>query len=188
MGNYGRYQFTDLAAGDYSVGFEDSLSEGKSFVAPGVGDDATDSDVDARGLTGPIRVVAGKEVTNVDAGVADLIFQVRKDFSNIVAYLDCDGQDGDEIFKMKFEFKDNDDGINAVSLSQIQDAVDLAGYGDCEVLAATVKAGKNKGGYGPGEGQFFDADPGDAFDDGTRAKADAQIHVTDDFASIFLFA
>ena len=75
----GNYRFDNLAAGDYVVMFEDSSAEGKSFIAPNVGDNGTtdaadDSDVidAANGKTAPVTVVAGQETENVDAGVQNL--------------------------------------------------------------------------------------------------------------------
>ena len=69
----GTYLFEGLDPGDYVVQFEDSLADGKAFVAPDAGDDATDSDVDpATGRTGPVTVTSGKTTLNVDAGVADM--------------------------------------------------------------------------------------------------------------------
>lgn len=68
----GTYYFSNIAAGDYVVMFEDSTAEGLQFVAqnaPGA-DEAVDSDVDpATGRTGLVTVVAGYETTDVDAGV-----------------------------------------------------------------------------------------------------------------------
>ena len=67
----GNYSFTNLAAGDYKVMFEDSSAEDKQFIAQNAGnDDTDDSDVDpANGMTGTVSVVAGEETTDVDAGV-----------------------------------------------------------------------------------------------------------------------
>lgn len=71
----GTYRFEDLAARDYVVQFEDSVAEGKQFVAPdanqsGATDSANDSDVlGTDGKTAPVTVVAGQETRDVDAGV-----------------------------------------------------------------------------------------------------------------------
>ncbi len=69
----GNYTFTNLAAGEYVVMFEDSVAEGKDFVAPDStnGDDTNDSDVVdlVNGKTAPVTVVAGETTENVDAGV-----------------------------------------------------------------------------------------------------------------------
>ena len=67
----GNYQFVQLAAGNYSVGFS-NLPAGYSFIPTGSTDDtnATNSDVNpGTGRTGLITLSAGENETDVDAGV-----------------------------------------------------------------------------------------------------------------------
>ncbi|NBZ87707.1 SdrD B-like domain-containing protein [Stagnihabitans tardus] len=69
----GRYSFTNLAPGSYVVGFQDSASEHRSFVAANVGgDDTIDSDANAgTGLTGVVSVLEGQTTKDVDVGVSE---------------------------------------------------------------------------------------------------------------------
>ena len=69
----GNYSFTNLLAGSYVVGFEDSAAQSRSFVAANVGgNDTIDSDADAMtGKTAPVSVVANQTTQDVDAGVQE---------------------------------------------------------------------------------------------------------------------
>ncbi len=64
----GNYSFANLAAGAYVVMF--APTDGASFVTPGQGDEADDSDVDGNGMTAPVTVNEGENTPNVDAGVS----------------------------------------------------------------------------------------------------------------------
>ncbi|MEQ1675371.1 MAG: SdrD B-like domain-containing protein [Chitinophagaceae bacterium] len=65
----GNYIFTDLAAGNYTVGFS-NLPSGFTFTAPGAGTAATGSDANpATGRTGTITLAAGQTNLDVDAGI-----------------------------------------------------------------------------------------------------------------------
>ncbi len=181
----GGYAFTNVLAGDYVMAFEDSLAEGKRFVQPDQGgDDTIDSDVidPATGRTAPVTVVVGADTSDVDAGVFDQAFTVKKAISNIVVYLDCDGLAGDRITKVKFD--DFDFRTKELHLSQVEDALAAVGFEDCDVLGLTVKAGNNKGGFGPGEGQYFDVDLTDSLMTGTRAKAGFEFDADDAFGFV----
>lgn len=92
------------------------------------------------------------------------------DISNIVVYLDCDGDAGDAITKVKFDSFAS--GFPSLLVSEIEAAVSAVGFGGCELDGVTIKAGNNGGGFGPGEGEWFDLDPDDAVIDGTTAAAD----------------
>ena len=65
----GRYEFADLAAGQYRVRFE--LPAGYDFTARGVGGDVgLDSDADvATGVTGCVALAAGETNATIDAGL-----------------------------------------------------------------------------------------------------------------------
>ncbi|MEU5694314.1 SdrD B-like domain-containing protein [Actinosynnema sp. NPDC020468] len=70
----GRYAFTDLAPGTYTVQF--TAPNGKTFTTPGASDGAKNSDVDrATGLSGPVVIaIADGRITrktDLDAGVVD---------------------------------------------------------------------------------------------------------------------
>ncbi|MEO0362400.1 MAG: SdrD B-like domain-containing protein, partial [Pseudomonadota bacterium] len=68
----GAYSFSNLAAGDYVVMFEDGAAEGRSFVDANIGSDAADSDVDpSSGKTAAVAVAAGETTIDVDAGVEE---------------------------------------------------------------------------------------------------------------------
>lgn len=65
----GKYLFTDLAAGTYSVGFS-NVPAGYTFTTQGAGTAATGSDANQlTGKTGPITLVAGQVNLDVDAGI-----------------------------------------------------------------------------------------------------------------------
>lgn len=66
----GNYRFVNLAAGNYTVGFN-NLPTGFGFTGQDLGgNDNTDSDVNpSTGRTGTIAVAAGAAITNVDAGI-----------------------------------------------------------------------------------------------------------------------
>jgi hypothetical protein len=65
----GNYLFTDLAAGNYTVGFS-NLPDGFTFTTQGAGTAATGSDADpATGRTGTITLAAGQTNLDVDAGI-----------------------------------------------------------------------------------------------------------------------
>ncbi|MBW1637741.1 hypothetical protein G3H63_01400 [Microbacterium resistens] len=68
-GDDGSYRFTDLPYGDYQLRFTDP--EGRSWAPQNAGDDQTrDSDVDASGRTGAIRLDSDTPQANdVDAGL-----------------------------------------------------------------------------------------------------------------------
>jgi protocatechuate 3,4-dioxygenase beta subunit len=65
----GNYLFTDLAAGNYTVGFS-SLPAGFTFTTQGLGTAVTGSDANpATGRTGTITLAAGQTNLDVDAGI-----------------------------------------------------------------------------------------------------------------------
>ena len=65
----GNYIFTDLAAGNYTVGFS-NLPDGYTFTTPGLGTTATGSDANpATGRTATITLAAGQTNLDVDAGI-----------------------------------------------------------------------------------------------------------------------
>jgi protocatechuate 3,4-dioxygenase beta subunit len=65
----GNYLFTDLAAGNYTVGFS-NLPDGFTFTTEGLGTAATGSDANpATGRTGTITLAAGQTNLEVDAGI-----------------------------------------------------------------------------------------------------------------------
>jgi hypothetical protein len=65
----GNYLFTDLAAGNYTVGFS-NLPDGYTFTTPGLGTAATGSDANpATGRTATITLAAGQTNLDVDAGI-----------------------------------------------------------------------------------------------------------------------
>jgi hypothetical protein len=65
----GNYLFTDLGAGNYSVGFA-NIPDGYTFTTQGLGTVATGSDADpATGRTGTIALAAGEINLNNDAGI-----------------------------------------------------------------------------------------------------------------------
>lgn len=65
----GNYLFTDLAAGNYSVGFS-NLPFGYTFTVQGLGTAATGSDANpATGRTGTVTLAAGQTNLDVDAGI-----------------------------------------------------------------------------------------------------------------------
>ncbi|CAG1016682.1 partial Serine-aspartate repeat-containing protein F, partial [Anaerolineales bacterium] len=63
----GAYLFTNLAPGSYRVEFTAPM--GYTFTTPNVGNDATDSDANAAGVTGCYDIVAGQTNLTVDAGL-----------------------------------------------------------------------------------------------------------------------
>ncbi|MBK7434709.1 MAG: carboxypeptidase regulatory-like domain-containing protein [Chitinophagaceae bacterium] len=65
----GNYLFTDLAAGNYSVGFS-NLPAGFTFTVQGAGTTATGSDANpATGRTGTVTLAAGQVNLDLDAGI-----------------------------------------------------------------------------------------------------------------------
>lgn len=65
----GNYLFTDLAAGNYTVGFS-NLPDGYTFTQQGLGTAANGSDANpATGRTGTITLAAGQTNLDVDAGI-----------------------------------------------------------------------------------------------------------------------
>jgi hypothetical protein len=68
----GNYLFTDLGAGNYSVGFS-NITDGFTFTTQSAGTAATGSDADpATGRTGTITLAAGEINLNIDAGIRSL--------------------------------------------------------------------------------------------------------------------
>ncbi|MRR28947.1 hypothetical protein EG834_01115, partial [bacterium] len=63
----GAYLFTNLMPGSYRVEFTAPM--GYTFTLPNVGNDATDSDANASGVTGCYTLVAGQTNLTVDAGL-----------------------------------------------------------------------------------------------------------------------
>jgi hypothetical protein len=71
--NDGKYMFTNVDAGFYTVRF-DATSLGSNFVKANVGNDYIDSDVwtkyaNGTGVTGSFYVAKSKHVSNIDAGI-----------------------------------------------------------------------------------------------------------------------
>jgi hypothetical protein len=65
----GNYLFTNLAAGNYTVGFS-NIPAGYTFTTPGLGTVATGSDANpVTGRTATITLAAGQTNLNVDAGI-----------------------------------------------------------------------------------------------------------------------
>jgi hypothetical protein len=65
----GNYLFTDLAAGNYTVGFS-NIPDGFTFTTAGLGTAATGSDANpGTGRTGTITLAAGQTNLDVDAGI-----------------------------------------------------------------------------------------------------------------------
>lgn len=97
----GYYQFTNLAAGDYSVGFS-NLPAGYSFVSIWNSNDANGTNSDANpgtGKTGTITLSAGESEQDVDAGLVAGVPSGLGSLGNKVWYdLDSDGlQDAGEL-------------------------------------------------------------------------------------------
>ncbi|QSV45388.1 SdrD B-like domain-containing protein [Geobacter benzoatilyticus] len=67
----GFYSFTDLMPGSYRVEFV--APAGYAFTLPNVGNDATDSDASASGVTACVDLIAGQTNNTVDAGLYQLI-------------------------------------------------------------------------------------------------------------------
>lgn len=69
----GHYLFTDLAAGNYSVGFS-NVPAGFTFTTQGAGTAALGSDANpATGRTGTVALAAGQTNLDVDAGIRSLM-------------------------------------------------------------------------------------------------------------------
>ena len=69
----GKYLFTDLAAGNYTVGFS-NIPQGYTFTTQGLGTAATGSDANpATGRTGTITLAAGQTNLDVDAGIRSMM-------------------------------------------------------------------------------------------------------------------
>ncbi|MEJ8851434.1 SdrD B-like domain-containing protein [Variovorax rhizosphaerae] len=66
----GGYNFTGLKPGDYVVKF--TSPDGSTLTTANVGNDATDSDAGANGLTGVYTLTSGQTNTTVDAGFKPL--------------------------------------------------------------------------------------------------------------------
>ena len=71
----GLYLFDGLLPGDYEVTFSD-IDIDYGFTQQNVGDEATDSDADADGQTGPIALDYNECRDNVDAGIIQVCFNV----------------------------------------------------------------------------------------------------------------
>ncbi|WP_108260187.1 SdrD B-like domain-containing protein [Mangrovicoccus ximenensis] len=88
---WGTYNFACLAAGDYTVSFQDPATAkgaGYEFIAANVGADGEDSDVvtiDGNGSTAIVSVGVGACVWNVDAGIAAGTAEIGN-----LAFLDVD--------------------------------------------------------------------------------------------------
>ena len=85
----GNYLFTDLAAGNYTVGFS-NLPAGFTFTTQGLGTAATGSDANpATGRTATIALAAGQTNLDIDAGIRSMMAgtasignRVWNDFNN----------------------------------------------------------------------------------------------------------
>ncbi|MEO1495091.1 MAG: SdrD B-like domain-containing protein [Pseudomonadota bacterium] len=119
----GDYAFTNLAAGEYVVMFEDSIAEGKDFVAPDstTGDDTNDSDVVdlVNGKTAPVTVVAGETTENIDAGVEEPDPMTGQIGDTVWLDLFGDGILNDEDFDPFFSGRE--EGVEGVTV-QLKDA------------------------------------------------------------------
>ena len=87
----GDYSFIGLAAGDYTVTFEEQ--EGFGFVtADQGGDDTIDSDVDGTGTSFTITIGKGEVVTDIDAGIRPC-GQIDGQSQVNDVLIGCDGED-----------------------------------------------------------------------------------------------
>ncbi|MFK8029706.1 MAG: SdrD B-like domain-containing protein, partial [Gammaproteobacteria bacterium] len=69
----GMYGFTDLDPTlTYVVQFVNDPAMNMPFTTPNVGDDATDSDANADGITGPINLASGENNPTIDAGIVNV--------------------------------------------------------------------------------------------------------------------
>ncbi len=100
-----------------------------------------------------------------------------KAVSNVVIYADCENDDGIVDTKIKFDNFDEIGEIYVLTEEMLECALEATGYGDCDIEGVTVKAGNNKGGYGPGEGMFFDL--GNTPTSGSMDKADVKFEAAD---------
>jgi hypothetical protein len=66
----GLYTFDGLASGNYSILFSD-LPNGFEFTSPNIGDDNSDSDANADGVTPNITLPEGVFIDDIDAGIFD---------------------------------------------------------------------------------------------------------------------
>ncbi|MEO0360460.1 MAG: SdrD B-like domain-containing protein, partial [Pseudomonadota bacterium] len=116
----GDYFFGNLAARDYVVVFEGSAAEGRAFVEADVGDDASDSDVNAAGATAAVTVVAGRTTEDVDAGVAE---RPAPPDGSIECAIDFDGLDphGDPLAAGDFVSSLEGVSISAIRAQDIGD-------------------------------------------------------------------
>jgi hypothetical protein len=182
------------AIGEAGLGNGDTQTASVTVTAADLGLDAfttadlTDAIVGVRATSTTSDDLGGREgslkltgTCDPDEPVDDLVFgPFDKGISNIVIYADCDGNEtlGDTITKIKFDsfsgvdcdgdgVVNDGDEIFSLTLSQLYEALGAVGKSDCIILGVTIKAGSNDGGFGPGEGQFFDADPNTGIDTGT---------------------
>ncbi len=166
--------------------FEAFDSEGNSLgviviAAEGDGSDGKFGTVDLSQFEDVSQLV----VTFDESGaVDDLMYEIEqcitvdKDISNIVLYLDCE----DEVIKFKID--DFGDGVNEITVAELEQYLDKTDFGDCDILGLTIKAGNNGGEFGPGEGEYIDVITDDTFDTGTSAKADVEVSAADFFMHI----
>ncbi|MFK7886530.1 MAG: SdrD B-like domain-containing protein [Gammaproteobacteria bacterium] len=86
----GMYGFSDLDPTlTYVVQFVNDPAMNMPFTTPNVGDDATDSDAGASGITGPITLASGENNSTIDAG---LVNQLASLGDKVFKDLDADGQ------------------------------------------------------------------------------------------------
>ena len=136
----GNYTFAGVVPGNYVVGFQDSVSAGRTFVQADVGgNDAIDSDANAAtGKTGIVTVGAGQNVTDVDVGVLD-------PNAAPVAVDDAGMTCADETLVVNLLAGDSDPDGDTISVASIFDNDETAGVGGTITLAsgATVTLNAN---------------------------------------------
>ncbi|MFK8030676.1 MAG: SdrD B-like domain-containing protein, partial [Gammaproteobacteria bacterium] len=91
----GMYSFADLDPTlTYVIQFINDPAMNMPFTTPNVGDDATDSDAGAGGITGPINLTSGENNLTIDAGIVNLPASLG---DKVFKDLNSDGQqDADE--------------------------------------------------------------------------------------------
>ena len=88
----GMYGFTDLTPGvAYVVQFVVDPAMNMPFTTPNVGDDASDSDAGADGITAPVVLASGENNPTIDAGIVNLPASLG---DKVFKDLDGDGQQG----------------------------------------------------------------------------------------------
>ncbi|NJN72124.1 MAG: hypothetical protein HC799_04555 [Limnothrix sp. RL_2_0] len=119
----GSYLFDGLVPGDYQVQF--TSPDGFVFTTANVGDDASDSDADANGLTQTVTLQSGENNLTLDAGLIEL------------ASL------GDTVFHDRNADGIQDAGEEGIAGATVELVGDVDGDGDIDTLTTTTDANGN---------------------------------------------